>query len=178
MDDIEASVQNISDAHSALKEAMRQLVRQESTPGPSQPVQPSQPSSPGNPAVTVPGPETEHQTEKGSILIKGVLTGKDQYSVSLNEQQLVQLVKGLEAGNQQLRLVADIAEPYQAVTFQLPVGAWLQTQALQTLDLRVGQTSVRIPMKSLMEMHASTAKTLDVVISKGSDANLSEQQKQ
>lgn len=177
MDDIEASVQNISDAHSALKEAMRQLVRQESTSGPSQPVQPSQPSSPGSPAVTVPAPETEHQTEKGSTLVKGVLTGKDQYSVSLNEQQLVQLVKGLEAGNHQLRLVSDIAEPYQAVTFQLPVGAWLQTQALQTLDLRVGQTSVRIPMKSLQEMHASTAKTLDVVISKGSTANLSEQQK-
>lgn len=180
IDDIEASVQNISEADSALKEAMRQLVRQESTPGPSQPVQPSQPSSPGNPAVTIPSPETEHQTEKGSNLLKGVLTGKDQYSVSLNEQQLVQLVKGLEAGNQQLRLVADIAEPYQAVTFQLPVsslGAWVQTQVLQSLELRVGQTSVRIPMKSLQEIHASTAKTLDVVISKGSTSNLSKEQK-
>ncbi|MGG4131514.1 glycosyl hydrolase 53 family protein [Paenibacillus illinoisensis] len=180
MEDIEASSRNISEADNALKEAMRQLVRQESTPGPSQPVQPSPPTSSGNPAVTVPAPETEQQTEKGSTLIKGVLTGKDQYSVSLNEQQLVQLVKGLEAGNQQLRLVADIAEPYQAVTFQLPVsslGAWVKTQALQSLELSVGQTSVRIPMKSLQEIHASTAKTLDVVISKGSTANLSEQQK-
>nr|WP_275440301.1 glycosyl hydrolase 53 family protein [Paenibacillus sp. ACRRY] len=180
MDDIEASVENIRQADTALKEAMRQLVRQELTPGPSQPAQPSQPSSPGSPAVNVPAPETEHQIEVGSNQFKGVLTGKDQYSVQLNEQQLLQLVKEREAGSQQLRLIADIAEPYQTVTFQLPVSslaAWVETQAVQSLELKVDQTSVRIPMKSLLDIDAATAKTLDVMISKGSTTNLSEQQK-
>jgi len=180
MDDIEASVENISQADTALKEAMHQLVRQESAPGPSQPSQPSQPSSSGSPAVTVPAPETEQQTEKGSNLFKGTLVWEGKYSVQLNEQQLIQLAKGLDPGNQQLHIIADIAEPYQAVTFQLPVSslaAWVQTQAVQSLELTVDQTSVRIPMKALQGIYAATAKTLDVVISKGSTSNLSELQR-
>ncbi|NUU78310.1 glycosyl hydrolase 53 family protein [Paenibacillus xylanilyticus] len=179
IDDIEASVQDISHADSSLKEAIRQLVRQETVPGPSQPSQPSQPSSTESPAVIEPAPETENQTVGSSNLVKGTLTGDQHYAIQPDAQQWIQWGKELKAGNKQLQLIADVPSTFKAVTFHVPassLAAWIQTQEVQSLELTVDHTSVRIPVKSLQGIDAA-AKTIDVVVSKGSTENLSETQK-
>ncbi|QOS79802.1 glycosyl hydrolase 53 family protein [Paenibacillus sp. JNUCC31] len=186
INDAEASAQEISAADNALKMAVSQLVRQESTPGqPSQPGQPAQPSTPGssqnpgNPIVTPPV-ESVNPGESGSITIKGTSTGVDTYVIQPDMKKLSQTIGGMGAGSKKLTLIADIPKDAKSVTFQLNANQlqeWARTQALQSLELIMKQTSVRIPLSLLKDARSEDEATMDVILAEDSTANLSEAQK-
>ncbi|MGC5773184.1 glycosyl hydrolase 53 family protein [Paenibacillus pabuli] len=186
INDAEANAQEISAADNALKEAVSQLVRQEATPGlPSQPSQPDQPSTPGssqnpgNPPVTPPM-ETGNPVEGDSIRLKGKNTGKGNYVIHPDIKQLSQMIKGMEPGSKQLTLIADVPKDTKAVTFQLNANQlqeWARTQALQSLELTMKQTSVRIPLSLLEDARSEDGDTIDVILAEDSTANLSEVKK-
>lgn len=185
-DDSEASVQEISAADNALKEAISQLVRQESTPGqPSQPGQPAQPSTPGSsqntgsPPVTPPV-ESGNPGESGSVTFKGISTGVSTYVIQPDMKQLSQTIEGMGAGSKKLILIADVPKDAKATTFQLNANQlqeWARTQALQSLELSMKQTSVRIPLSLLKDARSEDGDTMDIVLAEDSTANLSEAQK-
>lgn len=188
INDAEASAQEISGADTALKEAVSQLVRQESTPGqPSQPGQPAQPSTPGssqnqnpgNSSVT-PSVETGNPGESGSIIFKGTSTGSGIYVIQPDMKQLSQLIQAMASGSKKLTLIADVPKDSKAVTFQLNanlIQEWARTEALQSLELTMKQTSVRIPLGSLKDTRSEDVATMDVILAEDSTANLSEAQK-
>lgn len=186
MDDAEASAQEISAANNALKEAVSQLVRQESTPGqPSQPGQPAQPSTPGssqnsgNPPVTPPI-ESGNPGESGSITFKGKSTGASTYVIQPDMKQLSQTIDEMGAGSKKLTLIGDVPKDTKATTFQLNANQlqeWARTQALQSLELIINQTSVRIPLSLLKDARSEDGDTLDVILAEDSTAILSEAQK-
>ncbi|QLG39806.1 glycosyl hydrolase 53 family protein [Paenibacillus sp. E222] len=186
MDDAEASAQEISAADNALKEAVSQLVRQESTPGqPSQPGQPAQPSTPGssqnsgNPPVTPPV-ESGNPAESGVITFKGKSTGASTYVIQPDMKRLSQTIEGMGAGSKKLILIADVPKDAKATTFQLNANQlqeWARTQALQSLELSMKQTSVRIPLSLLKDARSEDGDTMDIVLAEDSTANLSEAQK-
>ncbi|SEL39686.1 glycosyl hydrolase 53 family protein [Paenibacillus sp. OK003] len=186
MDDAEASAQEISAADNALKEAVSQLVRQASTPGqPSQPGQPAQPSTPGssqnsgNPPVTPPV-ESGNPGESGSITFKGKSTGAGTYVIQPDMKQLSQTIDGMGAGSKKLTLIADVPKDTKATTFQLNANQlqeWARTQALQSLELIIKQTSVRIPLSLFKGARSEDGDTLDVILAEDSTAILSEAQK-
>ncbi|MFS0855008.1 glycosyl hydrolase 53 family protein [Paenibacillus taichungensis] len=186
MDDAEASAQEISAADNALKEAVSQLVRQESTPGqPSQPGQPAQPSTPGssqNPGNSpiTPPVESSNPEESGSITFKGTSTGAGTYVIQPEMKQLSQMIDGMGAGSKKLTLIADVPKDTKAVTFQLNANQlqeWASTQALQSLELIMKQTSVRIPLSVLKDARNEDGGTMDVILAEDSTANLSEAHK-
>ncbi|SLJ90569.1 MULTISPECIES: glycosyl hydrolase 53 family protein [unclassified Paenibacillus] len=186
MDDTEASAQEISAADNALKEAVSQLVRQESTTGqPSQPGQPAQPSTPGssqnpgNPSVTPPV-ESGNPGESGSITFKGTSTGAGSYVIQPDMKQLSQTIDGMGAGSKKLTLIADVPKDTKAATFRLNANQlqeWARTQALQSLELIMKQTSVRISLSVLKDARNEDGVTMDVILVEDSTANLSEAQK-
>lgn len=186
--DVESSTQDVSNADRSLQDAVSKLVRQDSTPGPGQPSQPSVPSQPsnpgtapstGNPVVTPPvGSGTA--PEKGSITIKGTATGDDKYSIRPDASQLTQALQSTDAGNRTLKLIADVPDTANTVTFQLAasqLAAWVRSEEVKSLDVVVGQTTVRVPLKSLPLTIAETAGTFDIVVAKGSTDALSTSQK-
>ncbi|MFX3650530.1 MAG: glycosyl hydrolase 53 family protein [Paenibacillus sp.] len=186
--DVESSTQDLSKADQALQDAVSKLVRQDTTPDPGQPSQPSVPSQPsnpgtapstGNPAVTPPvgsgtGPV------KGSITVKGTATGDDKYSIRPDASQLTQALKSMDTGNRTLKLIADVPDSAKTVTFQLAasqLATWVRSEEVQSLNVVVGPTTVRVPLKSLPLTIAETAGTFDIVVAKGSTDTLSTSQK-
>ncbi|WP_201782161.1 S-layer homology domain-containing protein, partial [Paenibacillus xylanivorans] len=186
INDAEASVQEISTADTALKETVSQLVRQESTPGqPSQPGQPAQPSTPGssqnpsNPPVTPPV-DSGNSGERGSITFKGTSTGSGTYVIQPDMKQLSQMIQGMAEGSKKLTLIADVPKDSKAVTFQLNANLlqeWARTQGLQSLELTMKQTSVRIPLSLLKDARSEDGATMDVILAEDSTAKLTEAQK-
>ncbi|WP_156395275.1 glycosyl hydrolase 53 family protein [Paenibacillus sp. Root52] len=195
--DEEASVQDVSAANEELKAAMHKLERQDSTPGsgqPSQPTQPSQPSEPSQPSQSsssgsvpstgnsnaVTPADTNSRPEKGAITVEGILTSNGNYSIRPTAQQLNEAVQSMGAGEQQLKLIANLTDNSKAVSFQLntnQLAEWVRSQAVKSLDLIVGQTSIRIPLKSIPLQDEQTAGTFDVEVSEGSSLALTESQK-
>lgn len=186
--DVESSTQDVSNADQALQDAVSKLVRHEGTPDPgqsSQPSGPSQPSNPGtapstgSPAVTPPvGSGTA--PEKGSITVKGTASGDKQYSIRLDVSQLTQALQSMDTGNRTLKLIADVPDTAKTVTFQLAasqLAAWIRSEEVKSLDVVVGQTTVRVPLKSLPLTIAETTGTFDIVVAKGSTDTLSTSQK-
>ncbi|WP_433744595.1 glycosyl hydrolase 53 family protein [Paenibacillus amylolyticus] len=186
--DVESSTQDLSKADQALQDAVSKLVRQDTTPDPGQPSQPSVPSQPsnpgtapstGNPAVTPPvgsgtGPV------KGSITVKGTATGDDKYSIRPDASQLTQALQSMDTGNRTLKLIADVPDTAKTVTFQLAasqLATWVRSEEVQSLNVVVGPTTVRVPLKSLPLTIAETAGTFDIVVAKGSTDTLSTSQK-
>ncbi|MCL6661546.1 glycosyl hydrolase 53 family protein [Paenibacillus amylolyticus] len=186
--DVESSTQDVSNADRALQDAVSKLVRQDVTPGPGQPSQPSEPSEPsnpgtapstGNPAVTTPT-EPGNPPAKGLITVKGTATGDDKYSIRPDASQLTQALQSMDAGNRTLKLLADVPDTAKTVTFQLAVSqlaAWIRSEEVKSMDVVVGQTTVRVPLKSLPLTIAETAGTFDIVVAKGSTDTLSTSQK-
>ncbi|MGO4731512.1 glycosyl hydrolase 53 family protein [Paenibacillus sp. 2KB_22] len=186
--DVESSTQDVSSADRALQDAVSKLVRQEGTPSPGQPSEPgvpSQPSNPGtapstgNPAVTPPvGSGTV--PEKGSITVKGTTSGEDKYSIRPDASQLTQAMQSMDAGNRILKLIADVPDTAKKVTFQLAasqLGAWIRSEEVKSLDVVVGQTTVRVPLRSLPLTIAETEGTFDIVVATGSTDTLTTSQK-
>lgn len=186
--DVESSTQELSKADQALQDAVSKLVRQDTTPDPGQPSQPSVPSQPsnpgtapstGNPAVTPPvgsgtGPV------KGSITVKGTATGDDKYSIRPDASQLTQALQSMDTGNRTLKLIADVPDSAKTVTFQLAasqLATWVRSEEVQSLNVVVGPTTVRVPLKSLPLTIAETAGTFDIIVAKGSTDTLSTSQK-
>ncbi|UPK41834.1 glycosyl hydrolase 53 family protein [Paenibacillus pabuli] len=186
MEDAEASAQEISAADNALIQAVSQLVRQESTPGqPSQPGQPAQPSmpgssqNPGNSPVTPPV-ESGNPGENGSITFKGKRTGADTYVIQPDIKQVSQMIQGMAAGSKKLTMIADVPKDTKAVTFQLnsnQLQEWARNQALESLELTIKQTSVRIPLNLLKDVGSEEGAAMNVIVAEDSIANLSEAQK-
>lgn len=186
--DVESSTQDVSNADRALQDAVSKLVREDVTPGPGQPSQPSVPSQPSNPG-TAPTPGNPDVTppvgagtapEKGSITVKGTATGDDKYSIRPDASQLTQALQSMDAGNRTLKLLADVPDTAKTVTFQLAasqLAAWIRSEEVKSLDVVVGQTTVRVPLKSLPLTIAETAGTFDIVVAKGSTDTLSTSQK-
>ncbi|WP_405152972.1 glycosyl hydrolase 53 family protein [Paenibacillus sp. FSL K6-0108] len=186
MEDAEASAQEISAADNALKQAVSQLERQESTPvQPSQPGQPAQPSTPGssqNPgnSPVTPPVESGNPGENGSITFKGKRTGADTYVIQPDMKQVSQMIQGMAAGSKKLTMIADVPKDTKAVTFQLnsnQLQEWARNQALESLELTIKQTSVRIPLNLLKDVGNEDGATMDVIVAEDSIANLSEAQK-
>lgn len=187
--DVESSTQDVSNADRALQDAVSKLVRQDVTPGPGQPSQPSVPSQPsnpgtapstGNPAVTPPV-EPGNPPVKGLITVKGTATGNDKYSIRPDATQLTQALQSMDAGNRTLKLLADVPDTAKTVTFQLAasqLAAWIRSEEVKSLDVVVGKTIVRVPLKSLPLTIAETAGTFDIVVAKGSTDTLSTSQKE
>ncbi len=152
--DEEASVQDVGAADEELQAATRRLKREESTPGsgPSQPTQPSQPSEPSQPSSSGAVPstgnsngvtpaDTNNRPEKGAISVDGILTGNGNYAIRPTAQQLNEAVQSMEAGAQQLKLIAKLPDNSRAVSFQLntnQLAEWVRSQAVTSLDLIVG----------------------------------------
>ncbi|MGE6665326.1 glycosyl hydrolase 53 family protein [Paenibacillus xylanexedens] len=186
--DVESSTQDVSKADHALQDAVSKLVRQDGTPGPGQPSQPSVPSQPsnpgtapstGNPAVTPPV-EPGNPPVKGPITVKGTATGNDKYAIRPDVSQLTQALQSMDAGNRTLKLLADVPDTAKTVTFQLAasqLAAWIRSEEVKSLDVVVGQTTVRVPLRSLPLTIAETAGTFDIVVAKGSTDTLSTSQK-
>ncbi|ETT32808.1 arabinogalactan endo-1,4-beta-galactosidase [Paenibacillus sp. FSL R5-192] len=186
--DVESSMQDVSNADRALQDAVSKLVRQDVTPGPGQPSEPSVPSQPsnpgtapstGNPSVTPPvGAGTA--PEKGSITLKGTTAGDEKYSIRPDASQLTQALQSMDVGNRTLKLIADVPDRAKTVTFQLAasqLAAWVRSEEVQSLDVVVGQTTVRVPLRSLPLTIAETEGTFDIVVAKGSTDTLSTSQK-
>ncbi|KAA2292258.1 hypothetical protein FY526_29190, partial [Clostridioides difficile] len=79
-----------------------------------------------------------------------------------------------------MKLIADVPDTAKTVTFQLAasqLAAWIRSEEVKSLDVVVGQTSVRVPLKSLPLTIAETAGTFDIVVAKGSTDTLSTSQK-
>ncbi|WFR60534.1 S-layer homology domain-containing protein [Paenibacillus amylolyticus] len=186
--DVESSTQEVSKADQALQDAVSKLVRQDGTPDPGQPSQPSVPSQPsnpgtgpstGNPAVTSPV-GSGNGPVKGSITVKGSATGDDKYSIRPDASQLTQALQSMDAGNRTLKLFADVPDTAKTVTFQLAasqLAAWVRSEEVQSLDVVVGTTTVRVPLRSLPLTIAENAGTFDIVVAKGSTDALSSSQK-
>ncbi|WP_340017776.1 glycosyl hydrolase 53 family protein [Paenibacillus sp. FSL H3-0457] len=180
--DVESSTQDVSNADRALQDAVSKLVRQDVTPGPGQPSQPSNPGtapSTGNPAVTLPV-EPGNPPVKGLITVKGTATGNDKYSIRPDVSQLTQALQSMDAGNRTLKLLADVPDTAKTVTFQLAasqLAAWIRSEEVKSLDVVVGQTTVRVPLRSLPLTIAETEGTFDIVVAKGSTDTLSTSQK-
>ncbi|MDQ0169733.1 glycosyl hydrolase 53 family protein [Paenibacillus tundrae] len=195
--DEEASVQDVSAANEELKAAMHKLERQDSTPGsgqPSQPTQPSQPSEPSQPSQSsnsgsasstgnsngVTPSDTNSRPEKGAVTVEGILTGNGHYAIRPTAQQLNEAIQSMGAGEQRLKLIANLPDNSKAVSFQLntnQLAEWVRSQTIKSLDLIVGQTSIRIPLKSIPLQDEQTAGTFDVEVSEGSSLALTESQK-
>ncbi|WP_440109645.1 glycosyl hydrolase 53 family protein [Paenibacillus sp. QZ-Y1] len=186
--DAESSTQDVSKADRALQDAISQLVRQDATPGPGQPSEPNGPSQPSNPGtVTTPGNPavtppvgTGDTPAKGSITLKGTTSGDNQYSIRPDASQLTRALQSMDAGDRTLKLIADVPDTSKSVTFQLAasqLAAWIRSEEVQSMDVVAGQTSIRVPLKSLPPMNAETAGTLDIVVAKGSTDTLSASQK-
>ncbi|MEK4072271.1 glycosyl hydrolase 53 family protein [Paenibacillus sp. FSL M7-0656] len=179
---VESSTQDVSNADRALQDAVSKLVRQDVTPGPGQPSQPSNPGtapSTGNPAVTLPV-EPGNPPVKGLITVKGTATGNDKYSIRPDVSQLTQALQSMDAGNRTLKLLADVPDTAKTVTFQLAasqLAAWIRSEEVKSLDVVVGQTTVRVPLRSLPLTIAETEGTFDIVVAKGSTDTLSTSQK-
>ncbi|WP_340030679.1 glycosyl hydrolase 53 family protein [Paenibacillus sp. FSL K6-1122] len=186
--DVESSMQDVSNADRALQDAVSKLVRQDVTPGPGQPSEPSVPSQPsnpgtapstGNPSVTPPvGAGTA--PEKGSITLKGTTAGDEKYSIRPDASQLTHALQSMDVGNRTLKLIADVPDRAKTVTFQLAasqLAAWFRSEEVQSLDVVVGQTTVRVPLRSLPLTIAETEGTFDIVVSKGSTDTLTTSQK-
>ncbi|WP_145322324.1 glycosyl hydrolase 53 family protein [Paenibacillus xylanexedens] len=186
--DVESSKQDVSNADRALQDAVSKLVRQDVTPGPGQPSQPSVPSQPSNPG-TAPTPGNPDVTppvgsgtapEKGSITLKGTTAGDEQYFIRPDASQLTQALQSMDEGNRTLKLIADVPDTAKKVTFQLAasqLAAWVRSEEVQSLDVVVGPTTVRVPLKSLPLTIAETAGTFDIVVAKGSTDTLTTSQK-
>ncbi|OMF15190.1 hypothetical protein BK131_09855 [Paenibacillus amylolyticus] len=180
--DVESSTQDVSKAERALQDAMNKLVRQDVTPGPGQPTQPSNPGtapSTGNPTVTPPV-EPGAVPEKGSITVKGTTSGDEQYLIRPDASQFTQALQSMDAGNKTLKLIADVPDTAKTVTFQLAVSqlaAWVRSEEVQSLDVVVGSTTVRVPLNSLPLTIAENAGTFDIVVAKGSTDTLTTLQK-
>jgi len=58
----------------------------------------------------------------------------------------------MDAGNRTLKLIADVPDTAKTVTFQLAasqLATWVRSEEVQSLDVVVGPTTVRVPLKSL-----------------------------
>ncbi|MBU5352306.1 glycosyl hydrolase 53 family protein [Paenibacillus barcinonensis] len=184
--DAEATEQELTSADQQLKDAAAQLVRQTANPGTGQPSQPggssgSPSSSAGtnNPAVT-PQPAPGNETTSGSITVKGTATGEGKFAVRPSAAELAQALKSMDTGKRTLKLVADVPDSSKAVTFQISssqLASWVKSAEVQSIDVVVGKTTVRIPLRSLPLTIAETAGTFDVVVAEGSAEQVSAAQR-
>ncbi|PQP81934.1 hypothetical protein C0Q44_19925 [Paenibacillus sp. PCH8] len=185
--DAESSAQDINKVNRILKDAVSQLVRQDSSPGTGQPSQPNGPSQPSNPVPT-PSPESPNVTPpvgsgntpaKGTITLKGTTNGDDQYSIRPSVSELARALQSMDAGNRTLKLIADVPDRSKAVTFQLAasqLSAWVRSDEVKFLDVVAGETTVRVSLNSLPLTIAETAGTFDIVVAKGATDMLSASQ--
>ncbi|WP_434756506.1 glycosyl hydrolase 53 family protein [Paenibacillus amylolyticus] len=184
--DVEVSEQELIHANQLLKEAIAQLARQTTNPGTGQPSQPSHPSGSSAPSTSTNNPATTSQptpgseTASGSITVKGTATEDGAYAVRLSTTELTQALKSMDTGKRTLKLVADVPDSSKTVKFQVPTGqlsTWVRSEEVQSIEVVVGNTTIRIPLHALPLTIAETAGTLDVVVSEGSVDMLSATQR-
>ncbi|MBR2563298.1 MAG: glycosyl hydrolase 53 family protein [Paenibacillus sp.] len=183
--DVEATIQDLSSVDQKLKEAIAQLVRQTTNPGTGQSSQPGHSSGPASPststnnAVTPTQPSPDHETASGSIRVKGTATG-DGYMVRPSTADLAEALKSMDSEKRTLKLIADVPDNSKAVTFQVSasqLSSWIRSEKVLFVDLVVGKTTIRISLRSLPLTIADSADTLDVVVAQGSAERVSAEQR-